>query len=81
MVEAGLEATLTCIDSRQLDPSFSGRRFDLSLLQDLPRGVDPCGERGEFHTMVTAGPMFDRRLSVQIGEQVERDGFVFTDLI
>ena len=60
---------------------FAGRPFDAALLADLPPGVDPCGERGEFHTVVTAGPMFEREIAARGGEIVERDGFVFADVI
>ncbi len=80
MVAAGLRAHLTCIDPRHLDRSFAGRVFDERLLADLPASVDPCGENGEFHTFVTQGPMFERPIDVQVGEIVERDGFVFADL-
>ena len=80
MVEGGLEAFITCLDPRALPRDFAGRRFDAQLLTDLPAGVDPCGERGEFHTCVTAGPMFAAPLSVAVGEVVEREGFVFCDL-
>jgi uncharacterized protein (TIGR00290 family) len=79
MLDGGLSAVLTCVDSRQLDPSFSGRRWDERLLAELPEGVDPCGEKGEFHTFVSAGPMLRRPLQVSIGETVEREGFVYTD--
>ena len=79
MLASGLVAHLTCVDPKQLDSQFAGRRFDLDLLSDLPPGVDPCGERGEFHTVVTAGPMFGVSLDVVAGEVVERDGFVFAD--
>ena len=81
MVASGLVAHLTCIDPRKLDPSFAGRRFDASLLADLPSGIDPCGENGEFHTVVTGGPMFTAPVAVSMGEVVERDGFVFADVI
>lgn len=80
MVDGGLEAHITCLDPRHLPASYAGRRFDHELLEELPAGVDPCGERGEFHTCVTAGPMFGERLDVEVGEVVERDGFVFADL-
>lgn len=79
-VEAGFEATLVCVDPSQLDPSFVGRPFDEALLADLPQGVDPCGENGEFHTFVHAGPIFDLPLQVELGEVVTRDGFAFQDL-
>lgn len=81
MIAAGLRATITCVDPRQLDRSFAGRDFDERLLDELPAGVDPCGERGEFHTFVTAGPMLARGVAVARGEVVERDGFVFADLL
>jgi uncharacterized protein (TIGR00290 family) len=80
-IEAGFEAVLVCVDPAQLDPSFVGRSFDASLLADLPASVDPCGENGEFHTFVHAGPIFDRRLQIERGETVMRDGFAFQDLI
>jgi uncharacterized protein (TIGR00290 family) len=81
MLAGGLEATVVCVDPRALSGSFAGRRFDRSLLADLPAGVDPCGERGEFHTCVTAGPVFESALEVSPGTVVERDGFVFADLV
>ncbi len=81
MVGAGLEAVLTCVDPTQLDGAFVGRAFDGALLDALPAGVDPCGERGEFHTFVHAGPMFARPLEVRVGEVVERDGFRFADVL
>jgi uncharacterized protein (TIGR00290 family) len=81
MVAGGLRAYLTCVDPRQLDRKFAGRAFDSSLLDELPAGIDPCGERGEFHSCVVAGPMFSRPLAVIPGEIVERDGFVFADLL
>lgn len=80
MIEGGLEARLTCVDPRHLDGSFAGRRFDRELLADLPASVDPCGERGEFHSFACAGPMFREPIAVAVGERVERDGFVFCDL-
>ena len=81
MIASGLRARIVCLDPRKLDRSFGGRRFDLDLLRDLPEGIDLCGENGEFHTAVTAGPMFSRDIRVRVGETVERDGFVFTDVI
>jgi len=81
MIAAGLDARLVTVDPRHLDPSFAGRRFDESLLADLPATVDPCGERGEFHTAVVAGPMFSAPIPVTLGETVHRDGFVYADLI
>ena len=80
MLAAGLEATLTCVDGSALDASFAGRRFDHALLADLPDGVDPCGERGEFHTFAHAGPMFQSPIPVTAGALSERDGFVYADL-
>jgi uncharacterized protein (TIGR00290 family) len=81
MLLTGLEAYLVCVDPRKLDRSFAGRRFDERLLSELPASVDPCGERGEFHTFVANGPMFSRRVQVDPGEVVDRDGFVFADLV
>jgi uncharacterized protein (TIGR00290 family) len=81
MIAAGLVAHVACLDPRKLPRSFAGRAFDESFLRDLPAGIDPCGENGEFHTVVTAGPMFAAPIPVRIGETVERDGFVFTDVI
>ncbi len=80
-VDAGFEAVLVCVDPAQLDPSFVGRPFDLSLLDDLPDGADPCGENGEFHTFVHAGPIFSEPIEVEVGERVMRDGFAFCDLL
>ena len=76
-----LKARLTCVDSKQLDESFSGRAFNAQLLADLPGKTDPCGENGEFHTFCCAGPMFDRQINVSVGEIVNRDGFVFADIL
>jgi len=81
MVKGGLRARLTCIDPRALDRRFAGREFDAALLAELPDSVDPCGERGEFHTFAYDGPMFAHPVPVVSGEIVERDGFVFADLI
>jgi uncharacterized protein (TIGR00290 family) len=80
MIEGGLVATLSCVDLAKLSREFVGRRFDASLLEDLPEGVDPCGERGEFHTFVSAGPGFSSGIEIVAGEIVERDGFAFVDL-
>jgi uncharacterized protein (TIGR00290 family) len=81
MLTAGFRATITCVDPKRLAPAFAGRTFDAAFLQDLPPGVDPCGENGEFHTCVTAGPVFRRPIAVRPGEVVERDEFVFADLL
>lgn len=81
MLAGGLCAILTCVDPKKLDATFAGRSFDEKLLADLPASVDPCGENGEFHTFATAGPMFASPISVEAGEVVERDGFVFADLL
>jgi uncharacterized protein (TIGR00290 family) len=81
MVAGGLRAYLTCIDPKKLERSFAGRMFDANLLRDLPAGVDRCGERGEFHSFACAGPMFSRSIQVIVGEVVERDGFVYADLL
>jgi len=80
MIAAGLKAKLTCIDPKVLHASFAGREFDRSLLTELPAEIDPCGERGEFHSFAYAGPMFQREIEVSVGEVVTRDGFVFADL-
>jgi uncharacterized protein (TIGR00290 family) len=77
---AGFGAVVVCIDPRQLDPSFIGRRYDEQLLADLPPGVDPCGENGEFHTFVDAGPVFEHPIPCEVGPAIRRDGFVFCDL-
>jgi uncharacterized protein (TIGR00290 family) len=81
MIAAGIRATLTCVDPRKLDRSFAGRAFDGPLLDALPEGVDPCGENGEFHTFAWASPSFRRPVPVEVGEVVDRDGFVFADLL
>jgi uncharacterized protein (TIGR00290 family) len=80
MQASGLRARLTCIDPRKLPASLAGREFDAALLAELPQGVDPCGEHGEFHSFAYAGPMFERAIPISTGEVVERDGFVFADL-
>jgi uncharacterized protein (TIGR00290 family) len=80
-VDAGFEATLVCVDPRALDGSFAGRTYDERLLAELPESVDPCGENGEFHTFVHAGPVFDTPIVHAKGDVVERDGFVFCDLV
>jgi uncharacterized protein (TIGR00290 family) len=80
MVDGGLRAILTCVNPKQLDRSFAGRQFDRALLRDLPAGIDPCGERGEFHSFAYGGPMYDTAIAVTPGEVVDRDGFVFADV-
>ena len=81
MLEGGLRAWVTCVDPAKLDASFAGRPWDAAFLDALPPGVDPCGENGEFHTFVCAGPMLRYEVAVRPGEVVERDGFVFADLL
>jgi uncharacterized protein (TIGR00290 family) len=80
-VEDGYEAYVVCVDVSRLDASFAGRKFDAGLLDDLPAGIDPCGENGEFHSFVYAGPCFDRPVPCQVGEHVLREGFAFADLV
>jgi uncharacterized protein (TIGR00290 family) len=81
MIEGGLKTHLVTVDLKALPKSFAGREFDAALLDDLPAGVDPCGERGEFHTCVLDGPMFSRAIAASVGEVVEREGFAFADLV
>lgn len=81
MIGAGVEANLVTIDLKKLPASFAGRRFDGDLLDALPQGADPCGENGEFHSFVSAGPMLARKIAVKPGETVEREGFAFADLL
>lgn len=81
MVAAGARAVLTCIDPKQLPREFAGRTYDAEFLRDLPEGVDPCGENGEFHSFTYAGPAFHEEIPVETGETVERGGFVFTELL
>jgi diphthamide synthase (EF-2-diphthine--ammonia ligase) len=86
MISAGLRAKLVCVDPKQISSSFIGRDFDQTLLRDLPANADPCGENGEFHSFVYAGPMFNsktfsREIPIAIGEKVERDGFWFCDVL
>jgi uncharacterized protein (TIGR00290 family) len=80
MIADGLRAVLTCVDPKQLPEAFAGRLFDDELLATLPPGVDPCGERGEFHTFCLAGPMFTAPIAVEVGERSLRDGFCFADV-
>jgi uncharacterized protein (TIGR00290 family) len=81
MMASGLEAWLATVDLKKLPAEFAGRKFDAQLLADLPDSIDPCGENGEFHTCVVAGPMFSQRLAVAAGERVERDGYAYCDLM
>lgn len=81
MVRAGVKSRVTCVDPKKLDRSFAGREFDAEFLRALPPEVDPCGENGEFHTFVYDAPVFRRPLAIRNGEVVERDGFVFADII
>jgi uncharacterized protein (TIGR00290 family) len=81
MIRSGLRAVLTCVDPKQLPASFAGRTYNEELLSDLPSTVDPCGERGEFHTFCFAGPMFTHEIPVHVGATVTRDGFCFTDIV
>jgi uncharacterized protein (TIGR00290 family) len=81
MVDGGLRARITCVDPKQLGAEFAGREYDASFVEDLPAGVDPCGENGEFHSFAFDGPMFAEPVRLTVGETVSRDGFVFTDLL
>lgn len=81
MIAGGVEAWLATVDLKKLPARFAGRRFDPQLLADLPAGVDPCGENGEFHTFVAAGPMMQGRVTISVGERVERDGYAYADLV
>ncbi len=81
MIASGIRAVLTCVDPAKLPAAFAGRSFDEQLLDELPSGVDPCGERGEFHTFVWDGPGFTSPIDVRSGEVVTRDGFVFCDVV
>jgi diphthamide synthase (EF-2-diphthine--ammonia ligase) len=81
MIAGGLEAHLATVDLKKLPAGFAGKRFDAALLDALPPAIDPCGENGEFHTCVVAGPMLSRRIEVTVGEIVERDGFAYADLV
>jgi diphthamide synthase (EF-2-diphthine--ammonia ligase) len=81
MIDAGLETYLTTVDLSKLPKSFAGRKFDAALLADFPPDIDPCGENGEFHSCVVAGPMLRRKIAITVGETVERDGFAYADLV
>ena len=80
-INEGVRAVITCVDPKQLSPSFVGRTFDVEFLKELPPGVDPCGERGEFHTFVFDAPDFSSPIDIETGEIVDRDGFVFCDVL
>lgn len=81
MIDCGIGAVLTCVDPNQCPAEFAGRSFDRQLLGELPASVDPCGENGEFHTFVFDAPAFERPIPIAVGETVERDGFVFADVV
>jgi uncharacterized protein (TIGR00290 family) len=81
MIDCGLRAKLACIDTKQISGDFAGREFDTHLLCELPASADPCGENGEFHSFVYAGPMFSRRLDIEVGNIVQREQFAYADLI
>jgi uncharacterized protein (TIGR00290 family) len=80
MIEGGLRSVLTCVNPKHLNRSFAGRQFDRALLDDLPPEVDKCGERGEFHSFAWDGPMFNHPVAIEVGEVVDRDGFIFADI-
>ena len=81
MIDGGVEAHLVSVDLKQIAKDFAGRRLDRALLAELPPTADPCGENGEFHSFVAAGPMLARKIPVSVGETVERDGFAYADLL
>ncbi len=81
IIDSGIRAVLTCVDPTQAPASLAGRWYDDQLLDELPTGVDPCGERGEFHTFVVDSPLFGQPLEVEVGQVIERDGFVFADVL
>ena len=81
MLEVGFRAVITCVDPKKLDTKFAGRQFDESFLEELPFGVDPCGENGEFHTFVYDGPIFEKPIDITLGDRVMRDGFQFIDVL
>lgn len=80
LLRGGVEAHLTCVDPKQVPSELAGRRYDRALLDALPPSADPCGENGEFHTFVNAGPMFEERIDVAVGERLDRDGFTYCDI-
>ena len=81
MIDGGLRAVITCVDPKQCPSALAGREFDQTLLDDLPPGVDPCGENGEFHTFAFDSPDFDHPIEVEVGSRTERDGFAFADVL
>ena len=81
MITSGLRAVVTCVDPKQLPASFAGREFNEEFLSSLPADVDPCGERGEFHTFAFDGPMFSKPVNIEVGEITEREGFVYADVL
>ena len=81
MLSSGVEAYISCVDPRKIPKALAGRRWSETMLKEFPEDVDPCGENGEFHTVIVGGPMFRESIPIHIGETVERDGFVFTDII
>jgi len=81
MLDVGFRAVITCLDPKKLDTKFAGRQFDESFLEELPFGVDPCGENGEFHTFVYDGPIFEKPIDITLGDRVMRDGFQFIDVL
>lgn len=81
MIDGGLKAKISCIDPKQLSPDFAGHEYDKSFLERIPDNIDPCGEKGEFHTFAYDGPMFNYKINISTGETISRDGFVFTDLL
>jgi uncharacterized protein (TIGR00290 family) len=81
MIASGVKAKITCVDASKLHKSFAGRDYNPAFIEDLPAGVDPCGENGEFHSFVYDSPVFTHPINVQTGEIIERDGFVFADMV
>lgn len=81
MMAAGLRARLTCVDPKRVPANLAGRDWDAELLKNLPAGVDPCGENGEFHTFAYAGPMFKQAISVGFEKRIERDGFCYAEIV
>jgi uncharacterized protein (TIGR00290 family) len=81
MINSGMRAVITTLDPRLVSTEWAGRDFDHAFLKTLPKGLDPCGENGEFHTFIWDGPMFARPLGIRVGETVQREGFVFTDIL